>query len=291
VATVDQQVKRPAREVRAKAESGRGWYAALARIGLVAKGISYGLVGVLAIGVAVGHGGKTTSRQGALATLADESWGKVVLVLLAAGFAAYAAWRFVQAFAERRDADDGEVEGNAKKWGKRAGYVARGLIYGALAFSAVKLLFGANQQQSQTGKAQQTTSTILSWPAGRTLVAAAGIGLAAYGVWNLYRGIARTFEDRWRTGEMSPAARRWGGRVGLVGHCARFVVFALIGVFFVKAAVEYDPKEAIGLDGALQKLAHASYGPWLLGVTAAGLVAYGVYSLVDARFRDVSANR
>jgi hypothetical protein len=68
------------------------------------------------------------------------------------------------------------------------------------------------------------------------------------------------------------------------------VVFALIGVFVTKAAIDYDPKDAIGLDGALQKLAHQSYGPWLLGLTAAGLVCYGIYCLVDARYRDVSTN-
>ena len=84
--------------------------------------------------------------------------------------------------------------------------------------------------------------------------------------------------------------RTWGGRAGVLGHVARFVVFGLIGVFVLKAAIDYKPKDAIGLDGALQKLVHASYGPFLLGLTAAGLVAYGIYCLVDARLRDVSAN-
>jgi hypothetical protein len=126
VATVD--VQRPARQVRAKADTGRGWYAALARFGLVAKGLSYGLVGVLAIKLALGDGGKATSRQGALQQLAQQSFGKIVLILLALGFAAYALWRFVQAYAERPDAEDGA----AKVWVKRAAYVGRGLVYAAL---------------------------------------------------------------------------------------------------------------------------------------------------------------
>jgi hypothetical protein len=88
---------------------------------------------------------------------------------------------------------------------------------------------------------------------------------------------------------MSATAKRWGVRAGVVGHCARFVVFVLIGIFAVKAAVDYNPKDAVGLDGALQKLAHRSYGPWLLGITAAGLVAYAVYCFFDARYRDVTA--
>jgi hypothetical protein len=109
-------------------------------------------------------------------------------------------------------------------------------------------------------------------------------------LWNLYRGLARKFEDKWRLDRLTPAVRRWGSRAGLAGHVARFVVFGLIGVFVIKAAVQYDPSDAIGLDGALRKLAHAPEGPWLLGLTAAGLVAYGVYCLVDARLRDVSTN-
>ena len=106
----------------------------------------------------------------------------------------------------------------------------------------------------------------------------------------LPRVCTKKFEDKWRTGEMSETERTWGGRAGVAGHVARFVVFGLIGVFVTKAAIDYNPKDAIGLDGALQKLAHAAYGPCLLGLTAVGLVCYGVYCLVDARYRDVSTN-
>lgn len=284
MATID--VRRPGQETRNKAESGRGWYAGLARFGLVAKGFSYGLVGVLALKLALGDGGSATSRQGALKDLAQQSFGKIVLILLALGFAAYALWRFVQAYAERRDA--GESDG--KVWVKRAGYVGRGLVYAALTYSTVRIVMGSGGGQSQNAKAHHSTAVVLSWPGGQWIVGAAGLGLIAVAFWNLYRGLARKFTDRWRGG-LTPAVRRWGARAGVVGHVARFVVFGLIGVFAIKAAVDYKPKDAIGLDGALQKLAHASYGPWLLGLTAVGLFAYGVYCLVDARLRDVSANQ
>jgi hypothetical protein len=282
-------VHQPVQRARAEAQSGRGWYAVLARTGLVAKGVSYGIVGILAIKLALGAGGKATSRAGALHTLAGHAFGKVMLALLAIGFAAYAIWRFVQAVAEREDAGDGEAKGAAKKWGKRAGYIGRGLIYAGLTASTVKILFGSGGGQSQTGKAHKTTAVVLSWPAGTWLVGIAGAVIVGVGLWNLYRGLARKFEDRWRTGEMGEEARTWGARAGLVGHVARAVVFSLIGIFLVKAAIDYNPKDAIGLDGALRKLADASYGPYLLGLTAAGLVAYGLYCFVDARYRDVSA--
>jgi hypothetical protein len=273
-------------DARAHAERGSGWYAVLARSGLVAKGASYGLVGLLAIKLAAGHGGKATSREGALQSLAQHGFGKVVLALLALGLAGYALWRFVQAVVEREDADDAKEK--LKTWGKRAGYAGRGLIYAGLTFSALKLLFGGSGEGSQDEKAHRTTAAILDWPAGRLLVGAAGIVIVGVGLWNVYRGLSQKFADKWRTGAMSQVQRTWGGRVGVVGHLARGVVFGLIGIFVTKAAIDYDPKDAIGLDGALRKLAEANYGPYLLGVTAAGLVCYGLYCLVDARHRDVS---
>ena len=250
------------------AERGSGWYAALARAGLVAKGASFAIVGALALKLALGDGGGATSREGALQQLAGTTLGIALLVPLALGFAAYALWRLVEAWV-----DD--------EWAKRAGGVGRGLIYAGLTYSTVKILLGSGGQQSQSGKAHTTTAVVLAWPAGTWIVGIAGVVILGAALWNLYRGITRKFEDRWR------GPSRWGSRAGLVGHCARFVVFALIGWFVIKAAVEYDPQQSIGLDGALQKLAHATYGSVLLGVTAAGFVAYAVYCFVDARLRDV----
>ena len=285
-----ENLRHPARETRRRAESGRGWYAWVARVGLVAKGISFAIVGILAIQLALGDGGKATSRQGALATIADESWGKILLVLLALGFAAYALWRFIQAFAERSDGDGDEAKETAKTWGKRAGYVGRGIIYASLTFTTVRLLSGSGGGGSQDQEAKRTTATVFDWPAGRWIVGIAGVAIVAAGLWNAYRGITKAFEEKWRTGQMSRTEQRWGRRVGVAGHLARGVVFGLIGVFITKAAIEHDPDDAIGLDGALQKLADTSYGPILLGVTAAGLLCYAAYCLVDARYRDVSAN-
>jgi Domain of Unknown Function (DUF1206) len=262
-------------QARQSAATGSGWYAVLARAGLVAKGVSYGIVGVLAIKLALGDGGKATSRQGALQTLAHNTFGKVLLILLTVGFASYAMWRFVQTFAER-------------KWGKRAGYAGRGLIYAGLTYSTIKILTGSGQQQSQTQKAHHTAAAVFNWPAGRWIVGIGGAVVLGAALWNLYGGLSRKFEDKWRTGRMSERERKWGGRAGMAGHLARFVVFGLIGVFVVKAALDYNPKDAIGLDGALHKLANASYGPYLLGLTAFGLICYGLFCLVDARYRDVS---
>ena len=287
--TGKEALRHPANKARSDARGGRGWYATVARIGLLAKGVSYGIVGVLAIKLAVGSGGKATSRGGALQALADEPFGKVLIGALVLGFAAYAIWRFLQAFAEPDDPTEGAATGAAKKWGKRAGYVGRGLVYAVLTFTAARILLGSGGGKSQNQTAKESTGAILDWPAGRWLVAIGGLALIAAGAWTGYRAITRKFEEEWRTGQMSRTERTWGSRAGFAGHVARGVVFTLIGIFLGKAALQYDPDEAIGLDGALQKLAQASHGPWLLGLTAVGLLCYGVFCLVDARYRDVSA--
>ena len=256
------------------------WLATLARIGLVAKGISFALVGVLALEVALGRGGKSTSREGALATIAQNGWGELLLYALAAGFAAYAVWRLAQAVFEREEKD-------TKLWGKRAGYVGRAAIYCGLAYTAVKIATGTVGPDSQTERAHKTTAEILSWPAGTWLVGLAGLSILGVGLYNGYRGITRSFTDKWRGEGTTEEIGRWAERIGVVGLLARCVVFGLIGAFAIKAAFEYEPKEAIGLDGALRKLSDQAYGQWLLGLTAAGLVAYAVFCFADARYRRV----
>ena len=86
---------------------------------------------------------------------------------------------------------------------------------------------------------------------------------------------------------MGATTNRWFTGLGVIGHLARMVAFGLIGTFVLKAAIDYAPSKAVGLDGALAKLAHQTYGPFLLGLVAAGLVAFGLYSITDARYRRI----
>lgn len=252
-------------ETFANPRSAGAWREPLARVGLVAKGVSYGLVGVLALKLALGDGGAATSNQGAMQHLAGTTLGTILLVLLAIGLAAYAVWRVIQAW----------------KGTERFINGARFVIYGALTYSAVRILTGSGQQ-SQNKSAHKAAGAVLGWPGGTVIVGLAGATLIGIGLYQLYMGVTRKFEEKWR------GKSDLGNVVGVVGHIARFVVLALIGVFAIKAAVDYNPKQAVGLDGALQKLAHESYGSFLLGVTAAGLIAYAVFCFFDARYRDPS---
>jgi Domain of Unknown Function (DUF1206) len=257
------------------------WIKALGRFGLVAKGVSYALVGYLALKLAYGAGGQATSRQGALATIASHSWGELVLIVLALGFAGYALWRLAETIWPPGD------DGFFKRTGKRIGTLARAAVYAGLTYSAFKVAFGATQQQSQSAQARRATAHVLTWSHGTWIVGIAGGCLIAAGLYNAYRGLKKKFTKRWDTPSMSAGARRWAERVGVIGLLARGLVFGLIGTFVVKAALDYDPREAIGLDGALQKLAHETYGEWLLGLTAVGLLAYAIFCVVEARYRRV----
>jgi succinate dehydrogenase/fumarate reductase cytochrome b subunit len=258
------------------------WLGTVGRIGLVAKGVSYALVGVLAIALATGSGGRATGRQGALEVFADDAWGKAVLLCLALGLAAYAAWRLAQAIFDR--AGEGtDPPGLAK----RVGYLGRAALYFALAGVAVTLLDGTESETTETSEARQTTAEVFDWPAGRWLVAAVGAGFLAAAVFNAYRALTQKFEEKWYVDDLGKHGKRALAALSSVGLFARFVVFGLVGIFLVRSAYEYDPQEAIGLDGALRKLADGAYGQALLGALAAGVLCYALFCFAEARYRRV----
>jgi hypothetical protein len=127
----------------------------------------------------------------------------------------------------------------------------------------------------------------MDWTGGRWLVGAAGVIMLGVALYQGYKGVSRDFLEDSKTEQMSESVKRAFTALGVVGHLSRMVVFGLVGWFLLRAAIDFDPDKAVGLDGALAKLAHASYGPLLLGIVAAGLVAFGCYSLADAKFRKV----
>jgi Domain of Unknown Function (DUF1206) len=264
-------------EVREAAQS--AWVEGAGRLGLVAKGGSYILVAILAIAVAVGAGGKPADRQGALDAVADEPFGWVLILVLAAGFAGYAFWRFAQAFADRDREGD-----NPTGLAKRAGDLAKGVLYAGFAVLAVMIVAGSDSGGSEEDTA---TSWILDLPLGRWLVAAVALGVVGAGFWNAYRAVTLKFLEQLELRKMSKREERWFSVLGVLGHLARAVVFGLVGAFLIRAAYQYDPQEAVGLDGALAKLAREAAGPVLLGAVALGLLAYGLFCFVQARYRDV----
>jgi hypothetical protein len=275
------ETRRPIRQAQAGGEKvarsrGFEW---LARSGFVARGLIYGIIGILAIKLAVGAGGTTTNQQGALKTIAHQPFGKVLLTLVAIGLGGYAVWRLVRALLGHgpEDSDSGF---------ERIAALGSGIVYAGLCAIAVEILLGSGSSGS-SGNTSKTTAGVLGWPAGTWLVGIAGAVLIGIGLFQGYRGISKDFLDDSKTEQMSPRVQHWIKWIGSFGHLARMTVFGLVGVFLIKAAIDYNPSNAVGLDGALAKIAGASYGPFLLGIVAAGLIAFGVYSLSDARYRRI----
>jgi hypothetical protein len=273
---------------KAKSETKRAarsdWTQGFARAGLVAKGITFAIVAALAFKVAFDSGGKIEDRPGALQTVAQSTLGRFLLGALAVGLGGYALWRFAQAYLGEK-LESGEDEG----WLKRIGLVARGLLYTWLFVMCLSLVLNADEPVSGGGGQEEdrATSFALEQPLGRWLVALIGLGIIGAGLFNLYRGLSQRFRKDLKEGQMDREERKSFAAIGVLGHLARAVLFSMAGWFLVKAAREYDPREAIGIDGALRKVARAEYGDLLLGSTAAGLLAYALFCLVQARYREV----
>lgn len=255
-----------------------GW---AGRAGFVAQATLYAVIAALALRVALEgrDSGSNPDKEGALSAIGSQPGGQVLLGVLAAGLAGYALWRLALAVADR----DGKGSG-AKGLAKRGGYLAQAAWYASIAGLAVAKIGGGGGGGG--GSEQQTTAGVLGWPGGRYLVAAAALGFLAAAAWNGYRGVSCRFLKKLKLRKLSDAEERATRVVGIAGHLARLVVFGLIGLFLAKAAWEYDPKNAKGLDGALFELAQQPYGGVLLGAVAVGLGCYALWALVQARYRE-----
>ncbi len=257
------------------------WFKRLARFGMVARGFLYLVVALLALRIATGNFDERADKQGALQAVVRQPLGKVLVACMAVGFAGYALWRFVEAAL----GPPGGEKDSRKAALKRVGYGARGLLYTGLCASAARLLVGADEGSGQENVTTDWTARVLGWPGGRLLVAVTGLVVVGAGLYIGWRGVKQKFAKRLKGYEMEPGERRWILRLGTVGNIARMVVFFIIGALLVVAAAQADAQEAVGIDGALRRLAARDYGPILLSVVALGLAAYGLFSFAEARFR------
>lgn len=254
----------------------------MARMGFGARGLVYALVGGLALLAAFGSGGQTGGSRSALQSLLGQPFGKSLLGLLALGLVSFAAWRLVEA---ATDAD--RVGNSGKGLAIRTVRGLSGLIYVGLAFSALSLALGWGSGGGGDDKAAQDwTAWLLAKPFGQWGVGLVGLGIAGAGLGFLWKG--------WRgnvTEQLScpVQTRRWVILLGRFGFGGRGVVFVLIGIFLVLAAIHSNSREAKGLGGALQSLQEQPYGWALLAVTAAGLLAFGLFGFAQAVYRRIDA--
>jgi hypothetical protein len=250
---------------------------ALARAGLVARGVLYILIGWVAILVALGQTSQHADQQGALQLLAGKSYGMVSLWLLGIGFAGYALWRLSEAAFG--------VTGEGNGAGPRLKSLVRAVIYAFFAYLTFKIISGSGGNQAK--KQQDMTATVMHHPGGQWLVGIVGLIIVIAGLVLVTEGLRRKFLKYLRLSQMNPRTRRIVERLGMIGTAARGAVFALAGVLVIEAAVTYKPSKADGIDKALLTLRNQPFGEFLLILAALGLVIFGIYGLCEARWRRV----
>lgn len=256
----------------------------LARFGYATKGTVYMMVGTLATLAAMGAGGRTTDSQGVFQELFSKPFGHVLIIAVTAGLFGYAIWRFAEALF------DAEGKGNdLKAMAIRAGYAFSGLIHAGLAWSAAQLALGSGGGDGGEEK-RDWTARVLELPFGPWLVALVGVGFICFGLYQIYKGFKTKFRKRIEVGKMSSSELTLATRSGQIGFAARGIVFNVIGYFLIRAAFYHNPGEVRGLDGALGALAEQPLGKTLLGIVAAGLIAYGFYMFIEARYHHIRAS-
>ncbi|WP_369174853.1 DUF1206 domain-containing protein [Streptomyces sp. R28] len=255
-----------------------------ARAGLAARGVIYLLVGVLALQIAFGDTNEQADRGGALAELSQKPFGAVLLWALGIGLAGMALWRLSEAIF-------GSVGQDGRNARKRLLATVRFAFYVFVAYSVLSFAASGSKTGGGGGSSDQqsrdATARALELPAGEWLVGTAGIAIVVAGGWIGVRAGLRKYHDKLRLGRMSHRTRQLVDVTGVAGGAARGLVFAVAGVFAVRAAIDYEADQAKGLDDTLRTFADTPLGPWLLVCVAAGLVLFGVFSFAMARWRRV----
>jgi hypothetical protein len=267
-------------EAQESARSASPWIEGLGRFGYAVKGIVYLIVGSLALQAALGQGGQVTDQQGALAHIAEAPFGKILLASLFVGLLGYALWRTARAVF------DTENQGTeAKGLALRALDVGVAVIYVGLAISALRIAMGASSGASSTQQTQDWTAWLMVQPFGVWLVGLVGAAVVVNGIAQFIRALSDKLTEKLHRDDMSPGQIEWVTRIGRAGYAARGVAFVTIGGLLIAASMFHNPGTAQGLDGALATLAGQPFGPYLLILVSAGLAAFGIFALIEARYR------
>lgn len=257
----------------------------LARAGFFVKGLLYMVVGWLAATAALGSGGRLTSSDGALLSVLRQPYGRALLLVAASGLLGYALWRFTQAIVDP-DRDGNDLKGLAI----RASYAVRGAAYALLGWQALRLYRGLRVE----GDGQrEAVDTLFALPLGEWVLVLIGVGLIGYAASEGRRAYQARLPSDLDTRRLRSEAGAWAVTVSRFGLAARAVVFTLIGATAIQAGLTGRAGDMEGTEGALRILAHqpGAVGRWMLAIVAIGLIAYGFYQLVHARYlrmRDVT---
>lgn len=260
------------------------WVKTFAKVGLTAKGVVYCLVGALAFMAAFELGGNSSGsngKTGAFQFILEASYGKILLGLVALGLACYSIWRFIEAIK-----DTNHKGSDAKGIAVRIRYAFSGVVYGVLAFYAAKLVLG---QGGGGGDSRQTlVRELLQQPFGQWLVGIVAVGTAIAGIYQIYQGASGNYRKKVQQAGLKHEIESKMIRAGKAGYIARGIVWLIIGWLFLKAAMNSNPNEAGGTSSAFQFLESSSYGSYLLGAVALGLICYGIFMFMRAKYQSIN---
>jgi Domain of Unknown Function (DUF1206) len=275
------QVRRE--EVRDQAEDAARqaspWVERLARLGYVAKGVVYAVIGFLALREALGAGGQTIDPTGAMQSIGTQPFGGIMLALLALGLACYALWKVVQGITDA-DGKGSDAHGIVR----RVAYVGSGVIHGTLAYTAAQSILGAEDSSEDAAAA---SAMAFQPPLGQILVGLVGLAVIGVGLYQLYAAYEAKFRSELKLERMGEGEEGWVIYAGRIGTASRALAIGVAGAFLVLAAYQSDPSETRGLGAALETVQHQPLGSYMLGTIAAGLLIYGAFMFAIARYRRI----
>jgi hypothetical protein len=254
------------------------------RIGYAARGFVYFSIGLMALFAAFGRAPTAEGATGALETWSRWPMGTPLLYLTAFGLFGFAAWRALQSIfdADRQGAEP-------KAIASRIGQGISGLVYAGLGYSVFRLLdaLGDMREAKQSGEASDGVAKVMTLPAGEWLVMLAGLFVIGCGVGNLVQAFKRDFTERLAC---PPRFKDRAQMLGRIGYAGRGVVFLPAGIFVFLAGQHANAQEAKGTGEALEWLGALPFGDWLLAGVAIGLVAFGLFAFVEARYRSLNVD-
>jgi len=271
----------------------RSWIALIARCGYTARAIMYFLIGGLAVLAALGQDSRATGVTGALRRTLTSLPGKGIVAFVVIGLTAHALWSLLLAFRDperraRTRSQDPAARTPAARFGYRFARFFEALVQVVIVAGAVGMVTGwTDGGPEDESNIERWSATLLSFPLGPFLLGGIGVGMGLFGVAEILRGYRARLDEMLRLAELAPKPRWVVTLISRLGIAARGIVFGLIGVWIIAAAVTTDARTAKGLGGALRSLQAQPAGPLLLSIVAAGLVAYGTYELARARYRRI----
>lgn len=257
------------------------WFARFARFGYMAKGAVYLITGVLAAQAAftLQTAPDTTNTLYAILT---QPFGMAMLTLVVFGLSGYVLWRFVMALADPERKGSGPM-GLAN----RAAYIGSGIAYATVVYTALDIMF--SERSTNGGGPDDWTAWLLMQPFGDWILGIAGAIMLGVALEEIHRGYTASFRDYCDLDALGRVLGSWALRAGRYGLIARGLIYGLIGALLLQAALEYDPTDVEGVGSALRWVEQQSFGPLILLVLSAGLIAYGLFALAEGRCRKIGA--